>query len=373
MIDQNPLAPWTKVLVATTICLVSAMAIAEPADAFFQTTQLEGTVPLKTDGVWLAVSQMMPTFRVRLDRGEKQIAPFEVGPIPEDLKPLFGEGTRGVIVTKFEDKTTSQRIGIFEGDVIVKVNTVEVSSVEEFDAALQDTKSWFLITIQRTKLAISSARIIKFKTETSQVEENGTTVMGAQKVDVHIANLVLPFAKELEATRQSHEFYTPSPETLEKLEENWWTLEQVEPPAFVGGEHRVVAASDYDSSLRQDPLMEGSQLAVISTLKGNPLSGSGGQVISIYGIREIGDDTMSGSIVESTIASAPFPISIEFDGAFTMYRLGDYSNKDLEHLAETAKQASSGEDEEGRAVELAPDIPDVIPPENSEGAEELAD
>ena len=119
--------------------------------------------------------------------------------------------------------------------------------------------------------------------------------------------------------------------------------------------------------------MEGSQLAVISTLKGNPLSGSGGQVISIYGIREIGDDTMSGSIVESTIASAPFPISIEFDGAFTMYRLGDYSNKDLEHLAETAKQASSGEDEEGKAVELAPDIPDVIPPENSEGTQELAD
>jgi hypothetical protein len=90
-------------------------------------------------------------------------------------------------------------------------------------------------------------------------------------------------------------------------------------------------------------------------LKANPAVG-GGVTIAIYGVREVAADKITGSFVESTMANAPFPISIDFNGSFVMHRLGDYSNKDVE-LRQAQKQASKPGQVPDEEVELAPDVP----------------
>jgi hypothetical protein len=359
-------------LVAAALWSAVAIAAPRPVGAFFQTTTLEGVIPSEASGVWLAVSNVMPTFMVRLDSVPDTIAPFKVGPLPESLSPMFPDGLKGVIVTEFDDPSLAKQIGIFPGDVIIKVNTIHVADEEEYAAALKQAKSWFLVTVHRTSLALSKGRILKIRAQSEPIEAEGKTVMGPQKVEVRFLEAVLPIHDELEATRQSHEPFTPSDKDIEALSENWWKLPLPDPSAFVGGEHRVVAEQDYDSSLRQDPHMEGSSWAVVSKLKGNPFSG-GGQVIVIHGFKGISAERMTGAIVESTIAQAPFPISIEFDGAFTMYKLADFSNKDAEYRAEQRAKESSGEDDDGKPIEVAPDIPDSVPAENSESDEKLAE
>jgi len=59
--------------------------------------------------------------------------------------------------------------------------------------------------------------------------------------------------------------------------------------------------------------------------------------------------------VQATLANAPFPISLEFKGLFTMYKIADYSDADDEVRAEKAKGEEKKSDED---VKLAPDIPE---------------
>lgn len=372
MKDPHHRTSRTIVPVAAALWSVLALAAPGPTDAYFQTTTLEGAISPEADGVWLSVAQVMPTFMVRLDSVPDTIAPFKVGPLPESLAPMFPDGLKGVIVKEFDDPNLAKTIGIFPGDVIVKVNTVHVADEEEYQAALKQAKDWFLVTIHRTSLALSKARILKISARSEPIEAEGKTVMGPQRVEVRFLEAVLPFHDEVEATRQSHEPFMPSEDDIEALSKDWWKLPAPDPSVFVGGEHRVVAAQDYDSALRKDPHLEGSSWSIVSKLKGNPFMG-GGQVITIHGFKSISEQRMTGAVVESTIAQAPFPISLEFDGAFTMYRLADYSDKDIEYRIEQRAKESSGEDEDGAPVEVAPDIPDSIPAENSESDEKLAD
>ena len=69
---------------------------------------------------------------------------------------------------------------------------------------------------------------------------------------------------------------------------------------------RLGGLDDYELELRKDPNLESTEFAMISTMKGNPALG-GGTTIAIYGFREVGSDKMSGSYVQSSMASAPCP------------------------------------------------------------------
>ncbi len=120
----------------------------------------------------------------------------------------------------------------------------------------------------------------------------------------------------------------------------------------------MVAASHYGPDLAGDDNTTNTLFAMILKLDGNPLGGGGGgQLIDIYGIREIGEGMIDGTYVTAVIAQAPFPISVEFKGAFTMTRIDDLSDKDVEWRAEHAKNRAGTEEKALDQFELAPDVP----------------
>lgn len=351
---------------AFALYLFSALALAQPADAFLQTTKSEGTIGKNVGGVWLAVHHIMPLFRVRLDRNSpEKAAPFDVGPIEGDLTELFAGKPQGVVITKLADAGTSARTGIFEGDIITKVNTSVITDVASYEKALESVKEWFLVTVRRTGLRYTTARIVKleYKAEEGEVAD-GTSGLTSETVQFRMVDDVLPFSKDVEKTRETHQLFTPDDKAISALAADWWKLPAPPKPLIVNAEHRVVAEEVYDASLREDDNLDGTEFSIISTVQSNPLAGGGGKTISIYGISEITPKTMSGSYIETTLAQAPFPISIEFGGAFTMTKLADFSNKDLEYRAaqlETEKKTLESDD-----VKVAPDIPANIPKEEGE-------
>ncbi len=357
--------PRTRNAVPAALALLLAVSPG-PAHAFFQKTTLEGTLGADLGGIWLAVHHVMPTFRVRIDRDPEHGAPFEIGPISKDLAPALGENPRGVAIAKFHDPAISTRYGIFVGDVITKLNTTEIENEEDFAKALETIKEWFLITVRRPSLKFSTARLFKIRYAAREEEVDGVSQIAGEEVDIRLLDVELPFQKELEEGRRKNRFFIPSKEQLETLAEKWYELDGPERATYVGGEHRVVAASDYDSSMRQDEGLRGTSFAIVSKLQGNPMTG-GGQNISIYGFLEVGPERAGGTYVESTLASAPFPISVEFNGRFELIKLAPYSNKDEELRAAAARAKAEAEAKAAAAkIELAPDIPENLPPEPSE-------
>ncbi len=350
---------------AFALYVFGAVAIPAPAIAFLQTTTIEGTIGKDVGGVWLTVHHIMPLFRVRLDRASPdKVAPFEVGPITGDVTALFAGKPEGVVITKMADPGLSARIGIFEGDIITKVNTTIVTDVASYEKGLESVKEWFLVTIRRSGLKYTTARIVKISYEAKEGEvADGTTGLASETLQFRFSDAVLPFAKDLEQTRESHKLFTPDDKTLAALASEWWKLPSPPKPVFVNAEHRVVAEAMYDTALREDDNLRGTSFAAISTTQGNPMVG-GGKTISIYGFREIGAKKMSGTYIETTLAQAPFPISIEFSGSFTMTKLADYSDKDLQYKSEQLK--AEQKTLESDDVKVAPDIPQNLPKEEGE-------
>jgi len=341
---------------------ITALVAAVPAGAsFFQKTTVEGTIGKDIGGVWLAVHQMMPMFRVRLDRGADRVAPFDVGPIGEEYAALFPGKPQGVVITRMADPTVSARIGVFEGDIVSKINTIAVVDVASYEKALATVDKWFLATIKRTGMRYTSAKLVKVEYAAKEgTLEDGTTGLAEETIQIQFSDVKLPFAAQLEKTRESHAAFVPDDKAIAALAAEWWKLPLAKPATFVNGEHRVVAESNYDAALREDDNLDDTLFAIVSQFQGNPLSGGGGKNIAVYGAREVGPKEIAGTYVETTLAQAPFPISIEFTGSFTLTRLGDFSNKDVEHRA---RQVSTEQKElERKDVPVAPDLPAVLPP-----------
>jgi len=330
-----------------------------PGAAFFQKTTVEGVIGSDISGVWLAVQHLMPTFRVRLDRVEDTVAPFKVGPISEDLALLMGEDVRGVVVTEFYDPALASRIGVFPGDVITKLNVYEVVDVASFEKALKEVKSWFLVTVRRSKLQFTHARLIKIKYEAVETEVDGVSQIGAEDIKITVNDVGFPFAGAMDQARKANKLYLPSAKDIEALKSDWYKLPTPAKPTYISAEHRVVAASDYDAALRKDENLNDTHFALVMQLSANPLAGATGKTIGIYGAREITETSMRGSYVESTLASAPFPISIEFGGTFSMIKIDDFSNKDIDYIASQRREEAI---EEYKDIELAPDVPADIEP-----------
>ena len=130
-----------------------------------------------------------------------------------------------------------------------------------------------MIQVLRPSLRQSTSSILKIQYSAKVEEVDGISAISGEIIRVTRLEVVLPFAGKLEKSRQDREFYTPSEAEIDQLREQWHRLAPPERAIFVGGEHRIVAAEQYDLALRKDDSLRGTLFAIISTLKGNPVTG----------------------------------------------------------------------------------------------------
>jgi hypothetical protein len=337
--------------------VLASVVFPAPALAFYQRTSLEGNVGGEVSGVWLSVQQIMPEFRINFPKpSEGRIVPFQVAAVPAELGPVVGPKSVGVAVAECVDERLCVDYGILVGDIVLKVNSIETPTPETFEATLESVPQTVSLSIRRPALKMTTARLLKIRHEATVEEIPGaSTSVAKETMDLRVLDVSLPFAAELEATRQSHDLLHPSAEQLEKLAETWFDLPGTEPRQFINGSHRFVARSAFDESLSADPALAESKHAIVLDLEGNPIRGGGGKVIDIFGVESLDAKTMEGTYITATIATAPFPINVEFKGRFRMTRLADWSDQDDRLRAERAASRKPAEDL-GK-YELAPDVP----------------
>jgi hypothetical protein len=334
--------------------LAASALLPVSAAAFFQQTKLEGAVGTDIGGVWLSVHQIMPEFRIQYPKPAegRPAIPLEVGPIPGDLEPITGKNPAGVSVVGCTDASFCGEHGIVPGDIVIKVNAAEITDVASWKKALENLPPNVLLSVRRPAIKMTTARLLKirYKAEGRETDEGS---VAQESVDVRLLDVKLPFQDQLDATRHSHAFFQPTPEQLEQVAKGWTTLAESSPPVLVKGSHRFVAEAAFDESLARD--LRNTKYAIVMDMEGNPAAG-GGKVIDIYGIENVDGKTMEGSYVTVTIASAPFPINIEFKGRFKMYRVADWSDED-DRLRREAASAKAKED-----LSKVKTLPDVPPP-----------
>lgn len=336
--------------------LAAALLVSTDASAFLQQTTLEGAVGADIGGVWLSVQHIMPEFRITYPKpAQGRAVPFTVGPIPADLEPATGKNPKGVVVVQCSDPAQCEEQGILVGDIILAVNSVEVADPAAFEARIQNLPASVMLSMRRSAIRMTTAKLLKIRYQAGAAEAEGASTLGEEKVDLRILDVALPFAKQLEGTRTTNTFFEPTTADLEAVGKDWAGLPPSSPVLFVNGKHRFVASASYDEALAGDKNLKGTRYAIVMDLEANPIRGAGGKVVDIYGLETVDAKTIEGSYVTATIASAPFPINVEFKGRFRMTRVADWS--DADDKARAAKAAANRPAEDLKKYELAPDVP----------------
>ncbi|HYB98531.1 MAG TPA: PDZ domain-containing protein [Candidatus Limnocylindrales bacterium] len=267
--------------------------------------------------------------------------PFKVGPIPTGLELVVGKEPKGAAITELTDAGKAADLGLLVGDIIIKMNATDIDSPATFEKALENVPQQVLLSVRRPQIRMTSTRLLKIKYEVTEAAAEGASAIGSEKLDIEVLEVTLPFQDQVEKTRQTHELWQPTAADLEGLKKNWFELPARSPAVFTKGTHRVVAAANFDDALSSDRGLAKAKFAIVMDFEGNPMRG-GGKSIDIYGFEAVGKDAMDGTYVTATIASAPFPINIEFKGRFQMVKVDDWSDKDTE--ARKSKKAQPKED-----------------------------
>ncbi len=390
-------APGTRGGLAGPVLALAALValLASPARAqtFHQDTQLEGRIGSDIGGIWLIVHDLMPEFRVRYRRNSERKAPksgsgqaaqdtpdgenengaaqepkkddwesalpFKLGPVPAELD--MGSAAPGLIITEITDVRKAADYSIIKGDIVVKVDSTDVRDLESFEDALHEAENsdWIGLQLRRTALKYSTPRLVKIRYVAAEaVADAGGEIstVGKETVSFEILEVAFPFDGEVAKARTGRKFWKPSSEQIEALRESWFKLPKANPVLFAGGEHRVIGEDALTPDIADDPNFAGARFAVVSTLLGNPMRG-GGKNIVVYGAREVSRDRISGGYIEAAMGNAPFPITVEFKGRFTMTRLDEFSHKDFAY-----RNSLNGPkvEEDYDKIELAPDIPEDL-------------
>lgn len=335
--------------------IAAALLLPTPSPAFFQSTSLEGTVGTDIGGVWLSMQQLMPEFRITYPKSSTNRAmPFAVAPVPADLEPVTGKNPGGVVITDCLDAALCAENSLLIGDMVIKVNSTDITDVASFEKAFENLPATVLLSVRRPALKMSTARLLKIRYSTEGKETAEGSVQ-QEKLILNVLDVALPFADALEATRQSHAFFQPSAAQLETLGKTWFELPENQPLRMMKAGHRFVAQSSFDDALAGDKSLVNSKYAVIMDMDGNPVQGAAGKVIDVYGIESVNGDTMDGSYVTVTMASAPFPINVEFKGRFHMTRVAPWSDED-DKLRAKRSQGKAPEKDLSQYKTL-PDVP----------------
>ena len=323
---------------ALALALALAVACPAPAQAFFQQTKLEGTVGRDLGGVWLSVQQVAPEFRISVPKPPAGGLPVEVGPLPAELAPLIDRDQGGVVVTSCREPGFCSDNAILVGDILTKINGDLLKDVAAFRAANGRVVDILVVSIRRPALKMTTARLLKVKFERRGREAADSSVE-EESLDVRVLDAKLPFLDQLEETRRTHELFRPTARQLEDLGKGWAELPANDPPILFHGEHRFASKDSFDEALAADDSLGRSSHALLMNLDGNPAKG-GGKLVDVYGLESLGDKELSGNYVSVAMASAPFPINVEFKGRFVMTRIADWSDADdkLREKADSKKE-----------------------------------
>jgi len=124
----------------------------------------------------------------------------------------------------------------------------------------------------------------------------------------------------VDAAYNARQPWEPTPEQLNEVRDQWTTISPDHPP--VASYDTTITGSDaFDDVAKKEEKMKDSLF--IMQLVTNFVPGGGNPVkdVMVLGARDRLPEGYGGNYASATLAAAPFPVSVAFNGTFKLYRL----------------------------------------------------
>jgi hypothetical protein len=308
---------WRRALVAGALALTLAPAT---GFGFVESTTTEGELPANLNGVWLLVSHL------------------------EFVKPTptpAPSPTAGTAAAVSQTSAPSPAAAAPPARVVNVVNVLKIIHYAKAEAQVfrdQETKMQ-QAAIDKAKAIIAAEQkgSVPVQTATGEVEGAGEAKVivpsvppkrlpgDGDDVDIYLLDVALPASVEdtLQKAQKAEKPWTPTAKDLTLLKSSWSSLKPSGRDEINKIEWAVKSADKFDEGLQTDPTTKDAKFAITANQEMLPKPGVAKTNILVFGAREIGKESIKGAHVRAMLAGAPFPITVEMKGLFTMHKLAD--------------------------------------------------
>jgi hypothetical protein len=323
---------WRATVLAAlaAVCLVPAAALAFP-----ESTETQGEIPIDLNGVWLVVHHL---------------AVNPPGPTPTPgAEPTPAETAAPKAQA---EQRTFNVVNLFK---ILYLPKAEAQKVRDAKAKRQQA------SIDKANAVIASmhSETVPMQTEDGQVEGGPRVIVPVVPhppgydpkihegdwVDVFMLDVDLPKSIDdaFQAAQRAEKPFVPTDKQLALLRSSWSKLAPKANGEFSRIEWKVIAKQYFDQGMQYDPNLLGAQFVISATEQMIPRAGQPDRNIVVYGFSDLDNKkVLGGGHARAMMATAPFPIPIEFHGTFKMYKVADLSPPTVESLLVKRHGAAKG-------------------------------
>lgn len=142
------------------------------------------------------------------------------------------------------------------------------------------------------------------------------------KTDVQVRFVGLPpdVAAAYKKAGETRVSWSPTPADVDAIRDQWDTLPP-EDRGLASVETKLVGKDAFDDTIKGEPKLQDSLW--VAQVTGNFRQGGGRPVreVAIYGATAQTEDGWSGNYMSVAVANAPFPVPIQLNGTFRMWRV----------------------------------------------------
>ena len=306
-----------RALIAAALVLALAPAT---GFGFVESTTTEGELPTSLNGVWLLVSHLefpKPT------------------PTPAP-SPTGGTAAAGSPTSAPSPAAAAAPVRVYNVVNVLKIThypKAEAQIFRDAEAKMQQA------ALDKAKAIIAAEHkgSVPVETATGEVEGAGETKVivpsvpakrlpsDGDDVEIYLLDVALPTSIDdaQQKAQKAEKPWTPTAKDLALLKSSWSSLKRSERDEINKIEWTVKSSDKFDEGLQTDATTKDAKFAITANQEMLPKPGVAKTNILVFGARKIGKGSIEGSHVRAMLAGAPFPITVEMKGLFTMYKLAD--------------------------------------------------
>ena len=322
---------WMLTAVAFAFCF---SAIASQSQAFIESTDTEGQLPMNIGGVWLVVTHL---------EFAKPTPTPEVGAPTPAASPAAKAGAPAGPIRYFN-----------------VVNLLRVSHLpkDQAQALRAATKKYEEASVAKAKAIIAEQekKSPPVQTESGEVQHEMKVLTPTvppkyqpgegDDVDVFLLDVAMPksIQDEIDAAQKAEKPWVPTEKDLALLKLSWSTLKPSGRDEFSKIEWKVQSSDKFDDNFKADATTKDAKFVISGNQEMIPKPNVPKTNIVVYGIDDTKGGILSGKHTRAMMASAPFPIPIEMKGTFKMYKIADAEKvRGMSSLEKAAGAKAGGE------------------------------
>ncbi len=146
---------------------------------------------------------------------------------------------------------------------------------------------------------------------------------GHENLTIRFVDLPAPQKQTIEELNKKGQGWTPTAADLRAIASQWDDLPVSTAAAVAEVATEIVGRDGFDDAFKTEPKSKDAVWVIRQALTMQRSAAPVVRGVNIYATLDEKDGVPRGNLVTATIAVAPFPVPITFEGSFALYRLPD--------------------------------------------------